>query len=118
MDEKQITEKFAGLPEDAAPEAIERTAAELRMQNFSPNLLVETPGFTSMTRAEVTAEAVRVNELPDDRLPPFNPDSFEGADAFRQRQVELLHYYFELLTRLRRDEPEAWDFVHELYEDD
>ena len=32
--------------------------------------------------------------------------------------MKIMLYHFKLLTRLRKNEPEAWDEVNELYEED
>ncbi len=35
-----------------------------------------------------------------------------------ERQLKMLHYHYTLLCRLRVGDAEAWDVIHELYEDD
>ena len=39
-------------------------------------------------------------------------------EVFKMNHLKLLYYFYELLTRLRQDDPAAWDEVNELYEDD
>lgn len=118
MIENTYLDKFRNLPEDPAPDAVTQTAEELRMLSFSPTLLIETPEFLYFTKAGIIAEAERIAGLPDERLPEFSSESFDNSDDFRRKHIDLLYYYYDLLARLRLNVPEAWDYVHELYEDD
>jgi hypothetical protein len=40
------------------------------------------------------------------------------ADELKRKNIDILVSQFLLLERLRAGEPEAWDEIHELYEDD
>ncbi len=92
------------LPVDAEPSVIAETARVLRGMNYSPTLLLEVPGFLEFTKQNLLAELARTRSLP--------------ASEINQKQCELLVYHYELLQRLRRNDPEAWDVVNELFEDD
>ena len=106
------------FPEDAPPEKIEETAATLERLNYEPVLLIRTPDFLRMTRRQLEAEIERVNTMGDAEM----TDEGFAADAnlgeFKAKHLQLLIYHFGLLCRLRSDEPEAWDTINELYEDD
>ena len=106
------------LPDDTSEKKIKSTAKELESLNFTPILLIETPDFLYLTKAEILNEVYRVLCLPDEELPDYDRKSFKSAEDFREKQLSLLYFYYELLGRLRLDEPEAWDYIHELYEDD
>ena len=41
-----------------------------------------------------------------------------STDEVKQRNIDILVNQFLLLERLRAGVPEAWDEIHELYEDD
>ncbi len=118
MIENTYLDKFKNLPEDPAAEAIKQTAGELEMLSFSPTLLIDTPDFLFFTKTGIIAEAERVAGFPDEKLPEFSNESFNDSNDFRRKHIDLLYYYYELLSRLRLNIPEAWDYVHELYEDD
>ncbi len=118
MIDKTYLEKFNNLPDDPAAESVKQTAEELEMLSFSPTLMIDTPDFLFFTKAGITAEAERVADLPDEKLPEFSSESFDDSNDFRRKHIDLLYYNYELLTRLRLNVPEAWDYIHELYEDD
>jgi predicted phage gp36 major capsid-like protein len=96
------------LPDDASAIDIESTAHDLECLNYEPILFIKTPTFLRMTKAELMKEINRVLALPAE----------EASDAFKTGHIELLFYHFELLTRLRLQDAEAWDQVNELYVDD
>jgi hypothetical protein len=51
--------------------------------------------------------------------PPFDPRDPESWTALAKRiRIAYLCEQFELISRLRDDEPEAWDEINELYFDD
>lgn len=89
---------------DVSEEQIKQTAARLDAKNYQPMLLTDTPNFLNMTSDELAAH---IQELVSAR-----------RDELTEQHLNLLIYHFRLLQRLRRDEPEAWDEVNELMEDD
>ena len=99
-----LMKKAESLPSDADRSAINETARVLRDMNYSPTLLLEVPGFLEFTKNDLLQELARVRALP--------------APEINQKHCELLVYHYELLQRLRRNDPDAWDIVNELYEDD
>jgi hypothetical protein len=96
------------LPSDASAVDIESTAHDLESLNYEPILFIKTPSFLRMKKSEFVEEVNRVLSLPTE----------EASDAFKTGHIELMFYHFELLTRLRIQDPEAWDQVNELYVDD
>lgn len=118
MPTSDIINKIKLLPEDPAENKINSTAKELEMLNFSPILFIETPKILYMKKEDIISEIDRVKNLADSELPYFNAQSFSGSEDFREKQINLLYFYYELISRLRMDNPEAWDYIHELYEDD
>jgi hypothetical protein len=103
-----IDEILNEFPGDATEVQIESTARDLESMNYEPLFLVKTTGFFRMKKADLGAEIKRVIQLPPD----------EASDEIKSKQLELLVYYYELLCRLRLNEPSAWDTINELYEDD
>ena len=96
------------LPVDAAAARIESTACDLESMNYEPMFLLSTPGFFRMKKAELGGEMDRVLQL----------SANQASDEVKSKQIQLLAYYYELLCRLRLNEPAAWDTINELYEDD
>ena len=113
-----IIKIFLELPADASDEEIKTTAEELGMLNFSPTLLVETPGLLYMRKGEIISEAERIADLPAAELPEYNHSAAATSDDFKRKHLDMLYFNYELLCRLRKGQPEAWDYIHELYEDD
>lgn len=51
--------------------------------------------------------------------PPFDPQDPKGwTEQAKRIRIAYLCEQFELISRLRDDEPEAWDEINELYFDD
>jgi hypothetical protein len=96
------------LPGDASAQKIESTACDLESMRYEPVLLLKTPGFFRMTKAELCREIDWVVEVA----------AAELSDELKPKHIQLLVYHYELLCRLRADDPAAWDTVNELYEDD
>jgi hypothetical protein len=115
--EQHFQQPLQNLPADAADDKIQQTARTLEGMSYTPVLLLDTPGFLTMKADDIRDEVRRVMAL--------NPEQIEQASAagkdpekLKFDHLNLLFYHYRLLCRLRRDEPEAWDEVNELYEDD
>lgn len=100
---RSILQQIQELPPDAEPGAIEETAGRLNAMNWQPTLLTDYPDFVTTTRDELRQF---IEELTDKR------------DDLTEQHLSLLLYHYRLLQRLRTDDPEAWDEVNELMEDD
>lgn len=99
-------------------DAIQETAHELEELHFNPTLLFNVENFLFLSRQDAVAEIDRVTEMTDEAI--FDVGIKLGADINKAKcdHMALFVYHFKLLTRLRKDDPEAWDEIHELYEDD
>jgi hypothetical protein len=106
------------MPPDSPAEAIEKTAMRLQNMSYTPTLLIDTPDFLIMNREGFAKEYKRVSGLSAQKLIEEGMPAGAAPEEFRSNHLRLLEYHYRLLTRLRRDEPEAWDEVNELYEDD
>lgn len=106
------------FPRDASVEKIEETARVLEGMSYEPLLLLKTTGFLRMNRKELEAEIKRVNAMTDEDMMAEGFAVDADFTAFRIKHLELLIYHYGLLCRLRADDPEAWDTINELYEDD
>ena len=99
-------------------DTIEKTARRLDDYRYSPILLIPVDNFTRLTKEELREEIQRTAELSESEMQDMG--FAEGADFItkKDQQLNLLVHHFSLLSRLRNDEPEAWDEVSELFEDD
>jgi len=98
------------------PEKIRQTADILKKMNYSPIILTDFDGFLSVNSADFFPGLEKVLNSPDvdaSALPRG-----ETQESFRSKKASLLLYHYRLLNRLRRGEPEAWDEINELMEDD
>ena len=100
-----IREAIESLPEDVSPDQIEQTARRLEGDSYEPLLIRKPPDFLRITKPELVAFIDRLAADTDDP-PPTEQD------------LNLLLHQYTFLQRLRRDEPEAWDEVAELWEED
>ena len=100
---RSVLAQLQELPPDAGDEARVQTAARLRVLNWEPILLTDPSGFLEITREQLSAHIRQLTSRHTD---------------LTEQHLSLLLYHYRLLQRLRRDEPEAWDKVNELMEDD
>lgn len=114
---KYTLEMFEELTPDASDEVIERTARDLKQHNYEPLLLIEAPNFIYWKKEDMINEASRLMNLDEDDESISHLKEMDIEDAIEQ-QLGMLLYYYEILTELREGDAEAWDLVHELYEDD
>lgn len=106
------------LPADSGPELIERTARELESLSYEPLLIIPVKDFLRIGKEEFLHQCRSVLALTDGELADLPVAYTQDPERIRQDQLRLLVSQYELLVRLRRDDPEAWDEIHELYEDD
>ena len=115
---RDIENLEAALPADPAQEVIDRTARELESYSYEPLLIIPVEGFTRLGKRDFISHCYDVLALSDHDVAELPVAYTQDPDRIRQDQLRLLISQYDLLVRLRRDEPEAWDEVHELYEDD
>ena len=99
---EEILHKIETLPPDADPAQIEETAKSLQAMNYQPVLLNDVPDFFHMTKNGLVQLVVDV----------------AGQPEVTEQHLNLLYYHYSLLQRLRNNQPEAWDEINELMEDD
>lgn len=99
----QVLQQLQELPPDAADAAIAETADRLKAMNWQPTLLADPTDFLTLTK---------------DKLKTFIEQLTADGNDLTEQHLSLLLYHYRLLQRLRNDEPEAWDEINELMEDD
>jgi len=121
----ELRSRVERLPEHPK-ERIDQTADRLRGMSFDFHLGTMEIHMFEITRGELLDEIDRIaaagfGEL---RRKPNFEEGYSGGDEERWAnyarlfRIRMLVDKFELLSRLRDDEPEAWDEVEELYVDD
>ena len=106
------------FPNDAPAGKIGETARTLEGMAYEPVLLLKTPGFLHMGCKDLETEIARVNAMTDEEMRSEGFAADANFSEFKAKHVQLLIYHYGLLCRLRADDPEAWDIINELYEDD
>lgn len=102
--------------EDAA--RIQYTVKRLEGLHFAPTLILPLENFTSFSKADILREIDRIANLSEQEIQASGVRIDQDIQATKKEQVGLLVYHFKLLTRLRQDDPTAWDEIDELYGDD
>lgn len=100
---QDILDQIQKLPPDSAEAAIQQTAQRLRNMNWEPTLLVTPPDFLTITKT---------------RLLEFVAQLVVNGKEHTKQDLSLLLYHYRLLQNLRTDQPDAWDRINELMEDD
>ncbi|MDF1569770.1 MAG: hypothetical protein P1P77_17260 [Spirochaetaceae bacterium] len=115
MNADKILRRARGLPLEVN---VGPTAERLEHMNWRPEFLEDVEDFLHITRDRLVAGVENLldmdNEESEKRFGTLTIDSDRAALT----QASLLLNAAELLWRLRLDEPEAWDQINELYEDD
>lgn len=118
QDIKTHRDRISRVSQDPPIHSIEKTAARLEGMNFSPTLLFPVHNFLRITRSKVLEEFDRISHLNHSQLVEMGIPKKEDENQYKEKQLSLLAYWYLLLNQLRRDVPEAWDEINELYEDD
>ena len=100
-----IRKEIVSLPDDVSSEQIEQTAQRLERVCYEPFLIRQPPDFLRVTK---------------DRLLTFIEELTADSDveATAQEDLSLLLHQYRFLLRLRRDDPDAWDEISEVWEED
>ena len=102
---EKIRQQIKALPEDASTEEMEQAAKRLEKIGYQPMLIVRPPDFLRITKS---------------RLLSFIDELVANTEANKlsEQHLNLLLHHYRLLQRLRSDDPEAWDEISELMEED
>lgn len=101
-----------------SPETIEATARRLEKIGYSPMLIIPVEDVLRVTKDDMIREVKRTASLDPGDMAALGFTEDSDLDAKKAQQLSLLRYLFALLSRLRSDDPEAWDEVSELYQED
>jgi hypothetical protein len=115
---QKMSEEIRKLDDSVDADGLRLTRERLERVNYSPILILPVPGFLSFSKDDVLREIERVAGLSDREMQDAGLEAGSDFAEMKARHIELLVYHFKLLVRLRRDEPEAWDEVDEIFGDD
>lgn len=110
--------KLENITDEADNERIEAVASDLERMSYEPIFLLPVEGFLHMSKQEVLQAAQDVCRMTAEEVFSHDFQHREDAEQIKAEQLRMMIRNFQLLSRLRKDEPEAWDEIHELYEDD
>ncbi len=102
----------------ATDEDIERTARDLEKTGYQLPVFVPVKGFLRYRVKDIHREIDRIAALKDKELREIKFAQDTSPGEFKRRNIDILVSQFLLLEKLRAGVPEAWDEIHELYEDD
>ncbi len=127
MSEKdELRAQITRLP-DHSDEEIRIAADQLKNLEYSFNLGNIDIDLFEMRKEGVLREIDRIDSYSFQKLvetknlePAYKEgeDKEEWSEMAKTSRIRLIVQAFTLLSRLRSDEPEAWDEVNELYFDD
>ena len=100
----KIVREIEALPEDAGNDKIAQTESELLGYHYSPVLTLEVPHFLTCKKTDL------LDFL--NNIPPTQ------QSELREEDLSLIVYHYKLLQKLRRNDPESWDIIMALMDDD
>ena len=115
---QEYTATIRQLPDVDDAARIQYTTKRLEKLHFAPTLILPAENFTSLSKADILAEIDRIANLSEQEMRVSGVQIHQDIQETKLEQIGLLVYHFTLLTRLRQDDPEAWDEIDELYGDD
>jgi tRNA/tmRNA/rRNA uracil-C5-methylase (TrmA/RlmC/RlmD family) len=101
-----------------SPERIETTAHQLEKIGYSPMLIIPVESFIRFKKDDVIREMKKTASLDESEMAALGFTDGSEHDGRKIQQLSLLRYFFSLVSRLRNDDPDAWNEVSELYQDD
>ncbi len=113
-----LLNRFKTLSVVEEKDKVEETARQLHEMNYEPPFLIPVKNFPEFTRKDALKYLNDILETPDNTLKKLPVASTHSPDEIRQKTMEMLAREFDLLQKLRLNDPEAWDHINELYEDD
>lgn len=103
---KESLRRLEEIEEVTDSVAVKQTAEHLEGKQYYPLLLFPVKNFFFLDKEQIAAELQHLHGDP------------AVTDEFKEMQSNLILTHFELVNRLRRDDPEAWDALFDMIEDD
>lgn len=102
---QSICQAIRSLPDDASREQIEQTARRLEGACYEPFLIRAPSDFLRITKDRLLSFIVELSRASNEQ-------------ESTEQDLNLLLHQYRFLQRLRRDDPDAWDEISELWEED
>ncbi len=99
-------------------ETIDRVAEDLERYGYDPGIFFPVPDFASYGVEEMIEQIHSILSMDDEEIEGLAIAEERSVAEVKRIAIDMLIGQFYLLERLRAGEPEAWDEIHELYEDD
>lgn len=97
------------------PAIISETAANLKRLNYTPPVSIPVDTFLAYMTADLLEEVRRIVDMPDEEVAQLTGQDELSPLEIKLEHIAVLVFYFKELAELRRQVPEAWDEVDELY---
>lgn len=97
---------------------IERTARDLEKIGYEPPVFIPVEGFLRFRVRDMHREIDRIAAMDEKELENIELARETSVEDVKRKNIDILVGQFLLLEKLRAGVPEAWDEIHELYEDD
>ncbi len=97
---------------------VDRVAIDLERYGYDPGIFFPVPDFPSYGIDDIESELDRIVDMDKEEVESFSLSQDRSIDEVKRIAIDMLSAQFFLLERLRAGDPEAWDEIHELYEDD
>lgn len=101
---RELVQELTQLPKDPGVDTIESTRKELEGYNYFPLLTIDVPNFLSATRNDIVNFITRTVETRANEVNPVD--------------LSLIVYHYRLLQKLRNNDPESWEQITELMDED
>jgi hypothetical protein len=101
---RELVRELTQLPKDPNVDTIESTRKELEGYNYFPLLTIDVPNFLSATRNDIVNFITRTVETRANEVKPVD--------------LSLIVYHYRLLQKLRNNDPESWEQITELMDED
>ena len=97
---------------------VDRVAMDLERYNYDPGIFFPVPDLPYYRAEDMAREIDRIVEMDEEEVAGFSVAEDRPVGEVKRIAIDILTSQFFLIERLRDGEPEAWDEIHELYEDD
>jgi len=111
----QLQDELRLVVDQTDPRVIEETAVRLEGLNYAPTVVLPVAEFLRIKKIDLLARIEEIILLGDEEVYELAPGDPRSYFSIKLQFISALVYYFKQLARLRRDVPEAWDEVDELY---
>ncbi len=113
-----LQDRIIRYPDIHTKEQIDTAAHALEGMNYRPMLLIDMPDFFYITSDGLLAELNRLVKMTSEEWSAAGCPAHVAHTDFRDKQIGLIFYHYALLYRLRSNEPDAWNEINLLCEDD